>query len=103
MQKDVDSEKVKLLEQNEQLRKELEQSHHENDYLKNQNKHLEKKIKALLDRIFGKKSEKIDPNQLKLFEAELEKEQAVPSNVNFDDLETEADFEDPPKKKKRNG
>ena len=104
MQKDVDSEKARLLEQNEQLRKQLEKSHHENDYLKNQNKHLEKKIKALLDRIFGRKSEKIDPNQLKLFEAELEKkEQPVLSNVTFDDTETEADFEDPPKRKKRNG
>jgi len=75
-------------------------------YLENRKKVLEKQIQALVKRIYGRKSEKIDPNQLLLFQQELlnesmeavEKERTDPAHSSV------IDFEEPDKrKKKRNG
>lgn len=76
------------------------------DYLENLNKVLEKRIQALVNRIYGRRSEKVDPAQLLLFQQELLDE----SLKELDAQRTETvhssvvDFEEPDKrKKKRNG
>ena len=104
MHTDLLQEIAELRKKNLLLLEQAEKSSLENDYLKNQNKHLQTRIQALLKRIFGTRSEKIDPDQLKLFEAELLKEAGVGCHSRLLGDESEADFEDAPKKRsKRNG
>ena len=102
MHSDLLHENAELKEQNLLLRKQIEESSLERDYLKNENKHLHSRIQALLNRIFGTRSEKIDPAQLKLFEAELSKDNLCVSKPHDDG--SELDFEDAPKhRSRRNG
>ena len=106
MHTDLHQKIVKLQEQNGELQKQVEASNLQIGYLENKNKILENKIQALVNRIYGRRSEKVDPDQLKLFQQELlnesmkeldeEREDPVHSSV--------IDFEEPDKrKKKRNG
>jgi transposase len=110
---DLRQENAKLKEQITLLQQQVEASHIKIEasqlkigYLENRNKVLEKQIQTLVNRIYGRKSEKIDPDQLLLFQQELlnesmeavEKERTDP--VHFSVI----DFEKPDKrKKKRNG
>ena len=108
------NEKIKRLEKElaashdkiEASQKEIGASQLKIGYLENLNKALAAKVEALLKRLYGKKSEKIDPRQLLLFQKELleESKKAVESENVETAYGSVIDFEEPEKpKKKRNG
>jgi transposase len=106
MHTDLHQENSLLKEQNELLQKQADASDLKIGYLENKNKLLENQIQALIHRLYGRKSEKYDPNQLALFQKELldeslkevDEEQIDPARSSV------IDFEEPDKrKKKRNG
>lgn len=106
MHTDLHQEIDLLKEQNQLLHKQVEASNLKIGYLENQNKILESKVQALVNRLYGCRSEKVDPNQLKLFQQELLKEsqQEVDADRTDPAHSSVIDFEEPDKRrKKRNG
>jgi transposase len=103
MHTDSFPESENLKTQTELLSEEIERLRLRNEYLESRTRILETKIEALLRRLYGRASEKIDPAQLKLFEKEFaEASSGVLSREVVD--EDEADLEEAPKRQsRRNG
>jgi transposase len=92
--------KISSLEaQNEKLRKENERYRLRTEYLENKMKVLEARIAALLHRIYGRRTERLDPAQLLLFGKEgLEPSPETPAGLRASDA---MDFEQAPKRRSR--
>jgi transposase len=106
MHTDLAKENNKLKEQITDLQQQIEASELKIGYLEHQNKLLETKVLQLLKQRYGRKSEKVDPNQLKLFQDDLLEESSAEVKEEIDEpvRSSTIDYEEPDKpKKKRSG
>ena len=102
MHTDLEKENTQLKEQVTDLQQQIEASDLKIGYLENRNKLLENRVLQLLRQRYGQKSEKIDPNQLKLFQELVdEASHEVEAEFNERAYSSTIDYEEPDKRKKK--